>query len=385
MSPRLSDRVHGMAGSATAQAANAPREEGAKPWIELAVGCPDWEPPPGCSEAAAAACGPRVPYRTPGGDLELRRRLVEQSPWNASGADTECLLTTGGKEALFLGLGAILSPGDVVLVCAPYWPSFLEQIRAWGGVPHVIPEGRDGLPQLHPMAAAAEHAKAIIVNTPANPSGRVWPKERLQELAKLAHREDLWVVLDAVYGGLSYNHQEPVEGGLPKAMLDRALVVDSGSKSHALAGLRIGWATGPAPWIRAMRGLQDASSTHPSVAGQAALAAALDAPPAWSEAVRLRLQTRARALWKAVQSSPSLSMRLPDGGLFGLIELPAETDDRAFVQRLAAEQQLAVVRGSAFGAPGTVRVALTADGEVLQEAVSRIALALESPENDPGE
>ncbi|QDV05961.1 Aspartate aminotransferase [Planctomycetes bacterium Poly30] len=368
-----------MAGSATSRAASAPRQEGAQPWIDLAVGCPDWEPPRACIESAAAACGPRVPYRTPGGDPDLRQRLVEESAWNAGGGDIDCVLTTGGKEALFLGLGAILVPGDVVLVCAPYWPSFLEQIRAWGGVPHVIPEGRDGLPQLHALASAAPRAKAIIVNTPSNPSGRIWPTARWQELSKLAHREDLWVVLDAVYGGLAYSERSCVQNGLPTALLARTLVVDSGSKSYSLPGLRIGWATGPARWIQAMRSLQDASSTHPSLAGQAALRAALDIDPDWSSGVRARLQQRAEALWKAVQASKSLTMRLPEGGLFGLIELPAGTDDRDFVRRLAEEQQVAVIAGSAFGAPTTLRAALTVDPEGLREAVRRIECVVERP------
>ncbi len=374
MSPSLSTRMHSMGGSATGRAAHARPASDAQDWIDLSVGCPDWAPPPACLEAAsAAASGPTLGYGRPGGCPDLRARLAEESAWHSPSSKVESIVTSGGKEALFLALGAALSPGDTVLVCAPYWPSFLEQIRAWGAIPHIVPSDNEGLPQLIRLAAEAEQAQAIIVNTPCNPSGRLWPTESIQRLAYLARRHDLWVLVDGVYGALC--HQRDVTGAaveLPENLSDRTVVIDSGSKAFALAGLRVGWAVGTAHWIQGMRHLQDATSTHPSLPGQAALSAALDAPAEWALAVRERLRLRAQALWLAVQGHPQLSMRLPEAGLFGWLKVSCNTDDVHLAKSLAATHSLSVVPGSVFGAPGRVRLALTAGTSVLTEAAARI-------------
>lgn len=378
MSPVLSSRTRAMTGSVTGRAAQVQRRSGAQSWIDLSVGCPDWAPPPRCIEAAVeAARGPQLPYGKPGGHSDLRRKLIEDCHWFEPSSEVESLVTSGGKEALFLALGAALSPGDVVLVCAPFWPSFIEQIRAWGAIPRIVPCDNEGLPQLTRLAAAAEGARAIIVNTPCNPSGRVWPVERFERLAYLARRHDLWVLIDGVYGALGHgDRHSDAAVMLPRTLAERSIVVDSGSKRFALAGLRVGWAVGAADWVRAMRDLQDAVSTHPSLPGQAALAAALDEPATWISDVRVRLRDRACALWRAVQAKPNVSMRLPDAGLFGWIELPAGADDVELVRRLVEDSQLAVLHGSAFGVPRAVRLSLTQPGPLLAEAAARISRAV---------
>ena len=368
MSPELSARMEAMAGSATSRAAASP---GRASSIDLGAGSPDWAPPAEALEAARAALAGTVSYVTPGGDAELRRRLCADSEWHAQRFhDESSLLTTGGKEALFLGLLASITPGDRVAICAPYWPSFLEQVRAAGGVPVIVPAGEDGFPDRDSLGRAIDSAAALIVNSPSNPTGLVWPPDLWDFVARRAEDADVWVVLDAVYAGLCRAGTRATEGGLPLSLLKRTLVVDSGSKRFALPGLRIGWAVGPSLWIDAMRRLQDASTTHPSVAGQAALRAALDVESVWLRAVRTELDARRDAVARCVDTCAGLTLSGGDAGLYAWIALPRGTCDASVVERVQASGGPKVLPGSLFGAPGHVRVALRAKAPELESACS---------------
>lgn len=157
----------------------------------------------------------------------------------------------------------------------------------------------------------------------------------------------------------------------------RMLAVDSASKRFALPGLRVGWATGPAAWVDGMRRLQDASSTHPSTVGQAALRGALAAERGWMPSVRRTLEERRSAFRAAAQAAGFPAEAPPQAGLFGLLRLPPRVDDQRLAEDLAHHDGVRVLAGRAFGAPGTLRVALIVDPAKITVAIGRIQGAIE--------
>lgn len=370
----LSERMGQLEGSATGRAAAAGGE--ARVQVDLGVGSPDWAPPREAIEAAHRAMACAVPYGAPGGDPALRRELVRRDTWTRGSTDRSAIVTAGGKEALFLALGTVVSPGDRVVVLRPYWPSFPEQIRAWGGVPTFVDCGGDGLPERAELRRALVGARALIVNTPCNPSGVEWDADRFRELGDWAEKEDVLVLIDAVYAGLGGPDGDPLPDGLPRTLHQRTLVIDSASKRYALAGLRVGWAVGPGAWVDGMRRLQDAASTHPGTPGQTALMAALEHGQAWLETARTRLESRRRAVMEEVRAHPSLGCMPASAGLFVLVDLPERTDATAVARRLLESGGVRLMPGDAFGRTGSLRLALCAGEEPLRRAVGTILAAL---------
>ncbi|MEO1335948.1 MAG: pyridoxal phosphate-dependent aminotransferase, partial [Myxococcota bacterium] len=293
----------------------------------------------------------------------------------ASRAGAMAMATTGGKEALFLALGAVLEPEDSVVVVAPYWPTFLDQIRIFGGKSVVVPPSPGATPEA--LVAACRGAAGVIVNTPGNPSGQAWSRAAAEAVVAHAKDSGAWILVDAVYAALTYGQAEIDAAWFLARCPDRTLVVDAASKRLALPGVRVGWALGPAVWIDGMRRLQDASTTHPSRFGQAAALAGLRSEAEWLPSVRARLQRRASALRDAL-TKVGLEMNSPVGGLFGLVHLPDGVDDVSLARRLIERRSLKTVPGSAFGTPGTLRLALRASEDVLRAAAGRIADELNS-------
>lgn len=382
MSPSFAARVSELRGSATGKAAAGQAAAGearnnADDVIDLAVGCPDWAPPEEALAAARDVLRGRVAYGLPGGDPSLRSLLCSRAHVPSGTRGLDSIVTSGGKEALFLGLGAVVSPGDRVAVLAPYWPSFLEQVRAWGGIPVIVPAGDDGLPDRARLQEVMPWVKAVIINTPCNPNGRVWSQDRIEALGRWAETHDTWVILDAVYAALGPPGTEVLPSEAMGPLAGRMLAVDSASKRFALPGLRVGWATGPAAWVDGMRRLQDASSTHPSTVGQAALRGALAAERGWMPSVRRTLEERRSAFRAAAQAAGFPAEAPPQAGLFGLLRLPPRVDDQRLAEDLAHHDGVRVLAGRAFGAPGTLRVALIVDPAKITVAIGRIQGAIE--------
>ena len=370
---RLSARVLSMAPSATSRAANAAVASSTdEPPLDLGAGCPDWGPPPGAIEAAHQALDASVGYGRPGGDPALLAAVTKAHLGFAAVDGMRAIATCGGKEALFFALGAVVDPGDEVVVCAPYWPTFVDQIRAFGGVVRLVPAGSDGRPSLDHLRTALDGAKAVIVNTPGNPSGLSWSKEAAALVKTAALNRNTLIVVDNVYGQLTFGEASVSGRWFLTECPTHTVIVDGVSKRLAMPGLRVGWALGPSSWVDGMRRLQDASTTHPNGPAQAAALAGLSAETDWLPGVRRRLARRVQAFVEAVEDSAVLSVHPPTGGLFGLVHLPPDVDDIEFAERLSRRRALKCVPGSAFGVPGALRLALTVAEGGVRAAVARI-------------
>jgi len=350
--------------------------------VDLTVGEPTLAPPFEAREAAARAAREDLAHYGPVAGLPALREAVAADLTRRDGIPRRVehvLVTPGGKSALLDALRCILNPGDEVLVFAPAWPTFLDQVRWAGGVPVLVPCGPDLLPSLQDLAAAiGPRTRAVIVNEPSNPSGVRWDRARTTFLADLALAQGLWVILDQVYGTLSFEGDgRPFLARVPE-LADRALGVESFSKRFAMTGYRLGVASGPASLIQAMTALGSSSHTHASMIAQHAALEALASGRPW-EAAHLEALRRKRDLGcEALAGIPGVSVPRPEGGLYlfpdvsGWMARLGWTEDPEVTAWLRDDVGVKVLPGSAFGAPGRLRLSLGAPQDRFALGMARL-------------
>lgn len=324
----------------------------------LSIGQPEDAPPAAAIAAAqdALARG-RTRYGPLLGDPALRAAVAA-----ARGCDAgEVAILPGAQAALSAVLHVLLDPGEAVLSPDPHYATYPGTAAAAGArfvsVPMEAPAFCLDVERLE--AAVTPRTRAILVNTPANPTGRTIDAEGFAALGALCRRHDLWLLSDEVYGSLRYadTHVSAWQHG-PQG---RTIVIDSLSKSHAMTGFRIGWVLAPADLMPAFEEWSAAAVFGVSLFVQDAALAALALPDAELAAYRAGFARRAAMLAAAVADCPSLSLAAPDGGMFGLVAVKG--DDLAFAHALLEAEGIAVLPGSAFGraARGHVRISLTPD------------------------
>jgi aspartate aminotransferase len=269
-----------------------------------------------------------------------------------------------------------------VLILAPFWVSYPALVRMAGGEPLLLPP----VPEhgfVHDAAAIAAvarryRARGIIVNYPNNPSGAVPTRAQMQALVAVAEEHDLWLLSDEIYALLCYDGAEHVSPASVPGGRERTLVVNAFTKSHTLTGWRIGFLAGPASVIEAAGRIQSQLLGNACTISQHAALAACAEPPLAEVAARLQaLDARRRFLCAEIPRIPGLALAPPRGAFYALVDARelcrnlGATDDQ-LCERLLDEQLLATVPGSAFGAPGFVRLSYAASMDDLQRAIPRL-------------
>jgi aspartate aminotransferase len=388
---RLSSRVRALPASATVAArarATALKAQGA-PVLDLTAGEPDRRGPEGADAAAREAIARGdTRYGPTAGLPELRARIAEARPEDRSADNV--LVTAGAKQALHTALQAIVEPGDEVLLPTPCWVSFPALIELAGGVPVKVPCRADRGFVLDPddlAAAITPRTRALLFNSPCNPTGAVVPDDVLARIAAVVEQHDLWLISDEIYAGVVY---EGTRAPSPATLLpDRTLAVDGVSKAFAMTGWRVGWATGPTELIAAMARYQGQTAGGPAPPNQRAALAAMEG----GDPHRLRLvglfEDRMRSTLAAVRNLPGVRCHEPGGAIYLLPGVSAHIGSRtpegaviedsvSLASYLLEAAHVALVAGEPFDAPGHVRISLVAEEAVLMEAVARIGTALAS-------
>jgi aspartate aminotransferase len=380
-------------GTAAARAAAKAAADSGKEIIDLTAGEIWSDLAPSIRQGAIEAINRNVNrYTDTVGLMELRHALarkisVETSqPWSAD----EIAVTSGAKQALFNVAMTILNPEDEVLVPAPYWTTFPAQIIIAGGRPVFIETRHNGyVPKLADIAAAVtSKTKAIVVNSPSNPTGVVYDRDTLAGIAQLAVNEKLWIIFDECYGDFAHapHTHHPILSVAPQAR-DRTLLVNSFSKSLALTGWRIGYLAGPTTVINAVKALQSHTTSNPNAIAQHALLHHLQTgDPAFLHQLQRHVAT-ARTLGLSILSELTL-VRQPaaQGGFYFYLDLTDlrrrtkpyghESDADDVVNALLAEAGVATVSGSAFGDPAGIRLSYGIDLEILEKGLRRLTAAL---------
>jgi|FaiFalDrversion2_1042247.scaffolds.fasta_scaffold00510_3 aspartate aminotransferase len=306
-------------------------------------------------------------------------------------APEQVVVTCGAKHALFSTLMAVLNPGDEVLIPTPCWVSYPEQVRLMGGVPVFIPtdESTDFLPTREQLQAAiTPRTKAILLNTPHNPTGTIYPRQTLKEIASLALTHNLWIIADEIYEALLYDgwHHESI-GALSREVLARTITVNGVSKSYAMTGWRIGYLGAPLEIARAVACLQDQMTSNPcTIAQYAALYALGSDRHSWLDAMRQIFAARRQVMFEGLAQLPGVRCFRPRGAFYVFANvqglLPCRAGERLLTtsaelaEYLLEVARVAVVPGEAFCAPGYLRLSYAVSEEVIRAGIERVANAL---------
>lgn len=389
----LADRLSDVAGSATlAVAAEADRlRRAGVDVVDLGAGEPDFDTPAHVKAAGIAAIEANFTRYTPAaGILELREAVSARyrADYGVEIPPKDVLITAGGKQSLFNAALALFNPGDEVITHAPCWPTIPEQIKLAGATPMMVRTHADDGFQVHAeaiIAAIRPRTKAIVLNSPANPTGALISEAATRTIADAAAVHGIWVLIDLCYERLIY---EQVPHNLVKILLDRyrdrTILCGSASKAYAMTGWRCGWTVAPAEVISACNTIQGHSTSNIASITQKAAVAALMGPQGDVQRMLDEYRQRRDAVHAWLTESPAIRCLKPSGAFYlfpdiGDVLSPGGIRTSAqFAQALLEQERVAVTPGEAFDAPGHIRISYATSVEQLREGATRILKFAES-------
>ena len=358
--------------------------------IGFGAGEPDFDTPRYIKSAERDALDAGMTKYTPvAGTVELRTE-IQQKLLRDNGLDYELadiIVSSGAKQCLFNALSAILDPGDEVLLPSPCWVSYPEMVRMAGGVP-VMVKGDEANGFLVDADALRPHVtertKALILNSPNNPSGSVCSRALLEGIAALAVEKQFYVISDEIYEKLIYDGEAHVSiASLGDEIRAQTIVVNGVSKSYAMTGWRIGYAAGPKAVIRAMTAFQSHSTSNPNSIAQHAAAVALTNGEKFMHDSLVEFDARRRLMHQLISEIPGLSAALPKGAFYMMLNISAligkSLNGRAirgsddFAEMLLESQKVAVVPARAFGDDRYVRLSYATSRDKITLGLARIA------------
>ena len=392
MGLRLSDRIQRIQPSPTltitARAAEL-REQG-RDVIGLGAGEPDFPTPEPIRRAAAAAIEAGHTKYTPVGGIAPLKEAIREKFHRDNGLDygsDEVMVSCGGKQVVFNLALALLQEGDQAVIPAPYWVSYPDIVRLAGGRPVVIETNESSgfkITACQLEAVLNDYTRLLILNSPSNPTGAVYTERELTVLADVLRRHPHVAILtDDIYEKILLG-DSPFRNILNVApdLKDQTVVLNGVSKAFAMTGWRIGYAAGPAEVIGAMTKLQSQSTSNPASVSQHAALAALESDPGLIRPMVEAFRERHEYLVQALNGLPGVSCRRADGAFYlfpsfhQAIDHLGLNDDVALATHLLDEAGVALVPGSAFGAPGYMRLSFATDLDTLKEAMDRLGTAL---------
>jgi aminotransferase len=348
--------------------------------ISLGIGEPDFVTPEPLVQAGIRALQKgETHYTSNSGILELRQALsAHLNKLYGVGYDpeSELLITVGVSEALYLAMGAILDPGDEVIVPEPCFVSYAPEVVLAGGKAVTIATHVEQGFQVTGAAieaAVTERTKALLIGYPNNPTGAVISRERLQEIAAVAEKHDLLVISDEIYDQLVYGVEHVCFASLP-GMRDRTITLGGFSKDYAMTGWRLGYAAAPPEALAAMRKIHQYTIMCAPTTAQISALAALEKGAPFVEEMRNEYDRRRRLIVGGLNNL-GLPTFEPHGAFYAFPAITASgMDDGTFAETLLQEERVAVVPGSAFGASGAgfVRCSYATAYEEIEEALERI-------------
>ncbi len=361
--------------------------------VNFGVGEPDFDTPEHVKEAAIKSIRDGFTKYTPvGGTDELKEAIVDKlSADNGLAYEKEQIIVScGAKHSLYNIAQALYGPGDEVIIPAPYWVSYPDQVLLNDATPVLVETREADQFMLRPEALAAKitpKTKAIILNSPSNPTGVAYDKIALASVAELAVKHNLYIISDEIYEKLVYEGIQHVSiAALGEEVKNRTIVVNGLSKSHAMTGWRIGYAAGPKDIIKAMTNIQSQSTSNPTSISQKAAVAALRGPQDFVAMMRTEFDRRRVFLVDALNALPGFRCLKPTGAFYAFPNIVALYGKKAgqraingsldFALYLLEDANVALVHGEAFGNDQYIRLSYATSMETLQKGVERIAAAV---------
>jgi len=353
--------------------------------VEFGAGEPDFPTPDHVKAAAHAAIDANFTKYTPAaGTGELKQAIATRYK-NLYGIDykaNEVIVSAGGKQALYDIAIVLFGAGDEVITHAPYWPTLTEQVKLADATPvlvHTYAEDGFKITAQPILNAVTPNTRAVIINSPCNPTGALMNEEEMTRLADGLKDTNIWVIVDLCYEQLIY---EPVPHNLPKILVDRmrerTILCGSASKSYSMTGWRCGWAVGPVEVIAACNALQSHSTSNASSISQKAAFAAVTGPQGFVGEMVAEYKKRRDALHGWLTADPRIKCVKPDGAFYLFIDISALLSpdgvrtSAEFAERLLHEGHVALTAGEGFDAPGFLRISYATSMTELERGSKRI-------------
>ena len=359
------------------------------------VGEPDFEPPALVIDAARKALDTGVSkYTAVTGIPALKQAICARTAavrgWSPK--PSQVTVSIGAKHALFNLALALYEPGDEVIIPAPYWVSYPEQVKICGAEPVIVQTDEAGGFKMTAEAfakALTPRTKAVILCTPSNPTGSAYNEGELRALVEVWKKTDAWLIVDEIYADLVYDGFKHVSAAtLAGDAMDRIVIVDGVSKTYAMTGWRIGWSIAPDRLAKALDMVQGQSTTNATAIAQHAAVAALTGGQEEVERMRSAFEKRRTVMVEGLRSIPGVKCRMPEGAFYAFADCRslygieyngkpiASDEDVSFF--LLEKANVAAVPGGAFGAPGYVRFSYATSEERINGGIAAIKRAVEA-------
>ncbi len=357
--------------------------------VGFGAGEPDFDTPQHIKEAAINAINEGFTKYTPAsGTLELKKAICEKflSDNGLSYLPENIVVSNGAKHSLINTFGAILNPGDEVIIPAPYWVSYPEMVKYCDGVPVVLYTKEENGFKFSAedfKASITDKTRAIVLNSPSNPTGMVYTREELKAIAEVAVENNIYVVSDEIYEYLVYDGAEHVSiASLGDKIKDLTIIINGVSKTYAMTGWRIGYTASNATIAKAMSNVQSHTTSNPNSIAQAATVAALKGPKDDLEMMIKAFDERRKYMADRINSIDGVSCLTPKGAFYVMMNISAlkgkkiagrviETADD-FAGVFLDEELVAVVPGNGFDAPDYVRWSYATSLDNIKEGIDRL-------------
>ncbi len=385
---KSSDFVLKMDESVTLAAANRAKKLKAqgRDIIDLTLGQPDFPTPKKIGEAAIEAIkNGSASFYTQVGGLPALKTAVQKYWENFYGysIDTpQILVTAGAKFALYAYFMATIDPGDEVIIPAPYWVSYVDQVKMAQGTPVIVEAKQENhfkvtVAQLEQARTAK--TKILLLNSPSNPTGMIYTRKELEEIGEWAVENDLLILADDIYHRLVYNGAEfTAISSLSTAIRQRTTIINGVSKTFAMTGWRIGVAVGDPEIIAAMTKIASQTTSNPTAVAQYAAIEAFRGSDTAFDQMHRAFEERLNKIYNQLLEVPGFEVVKPNGAFYlfpkvtKAMELKGFSDVTAFTTAILEEAGVALVTGEGFGSPENVRLSYATSLENLEKAVQRL-------------
>ena len=357
--------------------------------VDFGAGEPDFPTPDNIKQAAIRAIEANfTKYTNTGGTQELREAVCERHrlDFGTNYSVPECLVTVGGKHAIFNLIQALVNPGDEVIIPVPYWVTYKDVVNYAGGV-CVFVDTDENTGFAVTAALIERHltpkTKLIIINSPSNPSGGVLSKEEFRAIYELAVRREIYLMTDECYCQFLYDGEPFSIAALPGAK-ETVVVAGSLSKTYAMTGWRVGFALAPAPIIGAMMKLQSHSTSNPTSIAQKAAVEALRGPQDSVPLMLAEYRRRRDFVIERLRAIPGVHIAMPKGAFYAYPNISVAYRNKRiknsleFSTALLEQAHVAVVPGEAFGTQDHIRISYATSVHELERGLERIHRFIES-------
>jgi aspartate aminotransferase len=367
------------------------RERG-QPVIHLGIGEPKNKTPiTAILSSAAKLTSGEIKYTPTDGLPSLKKAIVKytEEHYDKVVAPENIIITTGAKQSLYNIIFSLVNPQEEVIILTPYWVSYPEIVKMVNGIPVVVtPEDGTFYPRMEDIVeAVSSYTKAIIVNSPNNPSGVIYPQEFIAEIVDFCEKKGIYLIMDDIYHKLVFDGKiAPPVYQFTKSDIEntRVIVVNGVSKSYGMTGFRIGWVVANRKLIEVMTNVQAQIISCPATVLQAAAEGALNGRQSFVENLRLTIENNAKVMMQELQTFNEIRIIEPDGTFYCLPDFRAYSNDSVSLSSFLLKKALVVtVPGKEFGLEGHLRLSYAGTVKDITEGIARMKWAIDP--NSPRE